>query len=48
MNFKTCDSGYYLNLFDNLCYPSCGDKLIVKEEDCDDGNLLPFDGCHEC
>ncbi|HEV8550384.1 MAG TPA: fibro-slime domain-containing protein [Polyangiaceae bacterium] len=25
--------------------PVCGDKLVEGSEACDDGNLLPFDGC---
>ncbi|CAD8157761.1 unnamed protein product [Paramecium pentaurelia] len=26
----------------------CGDEIISEEEECDDGNLNPFDGCYEC
>ncbi|CAK70439.1 unnamed protein product (macronuclear) [Paramecium tetraurelia] len=42
-----CQKGY--QLIDNQCYPYCGDKIVINGfEDCDDGNLLPFDGCFEC
>ncbi|CAD8190136.1 unnamed protein product [Paramecium octaurelia] len=26
----------------------CGDKVVQLYEECDDGNLLPFDGCFGC
>ncbi|CAK87295.1 unnamed protein product, partial (macronuclear) [Paramecium tetraurelia] len=26
----------------------CGDKVVELQEQCDDGNLLPFDGCFGC
>ncbi|CAK63414.1 unnamed protein product (macronuclear) [Paramecium tetraurelia] len=26
----------------------CGDKLVEMDEECDDGNLFPFDGCFGC
>ncbi len=28
------------------CSPVCGDKLIVKGEQCDDGNKISGDGCN--
>ncbi|CAD8121703.1 unnamed protein product [Paramecium sonneborni] len=30
------------------CIPHCGDKLVVGDEECDDGNLIAFDGCYYC
>ncbi|CAD8153745.1 unnamed protein product [Paramecium octaurelia] len=42
----SCLQGY--RLIGNLCQSICGDGLKVPEEDCDDGNLIPFDGCHGC
>ncbi|CAD8104983.1 unnamed protein product [Paramecium primaurelia] len=30
------------------CLPICGDQIIVDEDDCDDGNNDPYDGCHQC
>ncbi|CAD8057334.1 unnamed protein product [Paramecium sonneborni] len=42
----SCFQGY--QLVGIHCKPICGDKLIVIQEDCDDGNLIPFDGCHFC
>ncbi|CAD8087586.1 unnamed protein product [Paramecium primaurelia] len=35
-------------LYINRCYPICGDKLVLGKEECDDGNLIPYDGCYEC
>ncbi|CAD8121346.1 unnamed protein product [Paramecium sonneborni] len=51
--FSECKSGYTFDLFNyesdrNPCIPICGDKLIVGEEECDDGNYDPFDGCFNC
>ena len=43
-----CDTGYQLDETRNDCQPICGDNLVTLNEDCDDGNLLPDDGCHEC
>ncbi|CAD8203722.1 unnamed protein product [Paramecium pentaurelia] len=42
-----CEVGFYIQ--ENLCFPYCGDKLILElYEDCDDGNLQPYDGCFNC
>ncbi|CAD8207704.1 unnamed protein product [Paramecium octaurelia] len=42
-----CEVGY--QLLENSCYPYCGDKLVLQQyEDCDDGNLQPYDGCYQC
>ncbi|CAD8212862.1 unnamed protein product [Paramecium pentaurelia] len=42
-----CQRGF--QLIDNQCNPQCGDKIVIIDfEDCDDGNLIPFDGCFEC
>ncbi|CAD8077898.1 unnamed protein product [Paramecium sonneborni] len=41
-----CKSNY--NLIDNLCYSTCGDKIVTYDEQCDDGNLIYGDGCHFC
>ncbi|CAD8169663.1 unnamed protein product [Paramecium pentaurelia] len=27
---------------------NCGDQIIQENEECDDGNLVPFDGCFSC
>ncbi|CAD8214178.1 unnamed protein product [Paramecium octaurelia] len=35
--------------FSNQCIDFCGDGIISsKEEECDDGNYLPYDGCYKC
>ncbi|CAD8083265.1 unnamed protein product [Paramecium sonneborni] len=43
---QSCQIGFRLIL--NQCINVCGDGLIVQGEDCDDGNISPFDGCHFC
>ncbi|CAK91192.1 unnamed protein product (macronuclear) [Paramecium tetraurelia] len=43
---QICKEGYYV--IDNLCYSICGDKIITEDEECDDGNLVFGDGCHQC
>ncbi|CAD8094674.1 unnamed protein product [Paramecium primaurelia] len=30
------------------CIPQCGDAIITYDEECDDGNLLAYDGCYQC
>ncbi|CAD8097659.1 unnamed protein product [Paramecium sonneborni] len=41
-----CEDGY--KFVNNSCLSICGDQVITKEEDCDDGNLRPYDGCFNC
>ncbi|CAD8136801.1 unnamed protein product [Paramecium octaurelia] len=42
-----CEVGY--QLLENACFPYCGDKFVLQQyEECDDGNLQPYDGCFEC
>ncbi|CAD8151516.1 unnamed protein product [Paramecium pentaurelia] len=41
------NSGYYPDQINNKCYTKCGDSLKTSEEECDDGNLLPGDGCNQ-
>ena len=41
-----CDLGFVL--ISNNCPPICGDSLLRGDEECDDGNLIPYDGCYEC
>ncbi|CAD8148167.1 unnamed protein product [Paramecium octaurelia] len=41
-----CPSGY--NNVNNQCIPICGDLQLVVGEQCDDGNLILYDGCHNC
>ncbi|CAK82971.1 unnamed protein product (macronuclear) [Paramecium tetraurelia] len=44
---EECDTmGWYLEW--NQCFPYCGDKLVVGNEECDDGNIIPYDGCYQC
>ncbi|CAK78000.1 unnamed protein product (macronuclear) [Paramecium tetraurelia] len=32
----------------HYCYSKCGDQIIQWNEQCDDGNLEPRDGCNQC
>ncbi|CAD8146564.1 unnamed protein product [Paramecium octaurelia] len=41
-----CKLGYILK--EGICVSYCGDEIIISDEECDDGNLIPFDGCFEC
>ncbi|CAD8125624.1 unnamed protein product [Paramecium sonneborni] len=43
-----CLPGYYDDGINLPCLPLCGDLIVVEQEDCDDGNNNPFDGCHNC
>ncbi|CAD8212380.1 unnamed protein product [Paramecium pentaurelia] len=43
-----CDTSWDYNSLNKNCEPSCGDKIITGNELCDDGNDIPYDGCHEC
>ncbi|CAD8166523.1 unnamed protein product [Paramecium octaurelia] len=42
-----CLDGWYLHT-KNTCIPICGDNMLMLNEVCDDGNSLPYDGCHNC
>ncbi|CAD8193969.1 unnamed protein product [Paramecium octaurelia] len=41
-----CEDGYEFVNYN--CHSVCGDQIVTKEEDCDDGNTINFDGCFEC
>ncbi|CAK77371.1 unnamed protein product (macronuclear) [Paramecium tetraurelia] len=48
-----CEPEYNFDSFNyetgrNPCISICGDKIIVGDEECDDGNNDPFDGCFNC
>ncbi|CAD8214880.1 unnamed protein product [Paramecium octaurelia] len=35
--------------FSNQCINYCGDGIVTdQDEQCDDGNYLPYDGCYKC
>ncbi|CAD8188506.1 unnamed protein product [Paramecium octaurelia] len=43
----TCSFPY--QMINDVCQPICGDSIVTIEfEQCDDGNDIPFDGCHQC
>ncbi|CAD8049420.1 unnamed protein product [Paramecium sonneborni] len=40
---------FYQKCFKNECEGFCGDGMIqIPNEECDDGNYLPYDGCYDC
>ncbi|CAD8072785.1 unnamed protein product [Paramecium sonneborni] len=43
-----CDEGWIYIEQDQKCSPICGDLKLVQNEECDDSNLNPYDGCHNC
>ncbi|CAD8126709.1 unnamed protein product [Paramecium sonneborni] len=43
-----CEEGWIYNQQDQSCNPKCGDLKLVQNEECDDGNSIPYDGCHQC
>ncbi|CAD8042787.1 unnamed protein product [Paramecium primaurelia] len=43
-----CKTGWEYNELEKICIPICGDSLITHFEECDDGNNVPYDGCHLC
>ncbi|CAD8156097.1 unnamed protein product [Paramecium octaurelia] len=43
---KQCENGY--QLIDNQCHSICGDLIIASDEQCDDANEIPYDGCYQC
>ncbi|CAD8203431.1 unnamed protein product [Paramecium octaurelia] len=43
-----CDTRWDYNSVNQTCESLCGDKYITANEQCDDGNQIPFDGCHQC
>ncbi|CAD8117778.1 unnamed protein product [Paramecium primaurelia] len=44
--YLICQSGF--QNINGTCTPICGDKLVVADEQCDDGNIIFEDGCHVC
>ncbi|CAD8201482.1 unnamed protein product [Paramecium pentaurelia] len=43
-----CLTPWKLNTISGQCLPNCGDQIVVPQEECDDGNQIPYDGCYEC
>ncbi|CAK93759.1 unnamed protein product (macronuclear) [Paramecium tetraurelia] len=43
-----CEDGWVLDEFKQSCSPICGDMIINGDEECDDGNLISYDGCFQC
>lgn len=39
-------NGFKLLVATNTCVKIQNDSYITNDENCDDGNLAPFDGCH--
>ncbi|CAD8158129.1 unnamed protein product [Paramecium octaurelia] len=45
---QDCLFGWEFKESTKSCIPICGDTIITQDEECDDGNLLAYDGCHKC
>ncbi|CAK77967.1 unnamed protein product (macronuclear) [Paramecium tetraurelia] len=45
---QDCLVGWEFEESSQSCIPICGDTLITQDEECDDGNLVAYDGCHKC
>ncbi|CAD8105195.1 unnamed protein product [Paramecium sonneborni] len=45
---SVCVTGYTIQKTMKRCYPTCGNSSIVSEEQCEDNNLTPYDGCYNC
>ncbi|CAD8097695.1 unnamed protein product [Paramecium sonneborni] len=43
-----CQEGWEYNIIQKECNTICGDQKIVYDEECEDDNLKPFDGCYLC
>ncbi|CAD8130817.1 unnamed protein product [Paramecium sonneborni] len=43
-----CQDGWEYITSIKHCVPKCGDSIINQYEECDDGNLISYDGCHLC
>ncbi|CAD8154633.1 unnamed protein product [Paramecium octaurelia] len=47
---KSCEDliGLYYDNDSNDCLPLCGDEIVAGNEDCEDLNSIPDDGCYKC
>ncbi|CAD8051933.1 unnamed protein product [Paramecium primaurelia] len=43
-----CKIGWEYQKQQRICMPICGDSIITHLEECDDGNIIPYDGCYLC
>ncbi|CAD8129497.1 unnamed protein product [Paramecium sonneborni] len=43
-----CKEGWEYNILLETCFPICGDKLIIYDEECDDENQQEYYGCFNC
>ncbi|CAD8194891.1 unnamed protein product [Paramecium pentaurelia] len=43
-----CQEGWQYAEQVQRCSPICGDFKLVENEQCDDGNEIPYDGCFQC
>ncbi|CAD8148199.1 unnamed protein product [Paramecium octaurelia] len=43
-----CKGGWEYQKSQRKCIPICGDSIITYLEECDDGNVIPYDGCYQC
>ncbi|CAD8166304.1 unnamed protein product [Paramecium pentaurelia] len=49
-SLQSCEAqdGLYYESFSNSCVKLCGDGIEAGNEECDDSNMIPYDGCNEC
>ncbi|CAD8083688.1 unnamed protein product [Paramecium primaurelia] len=49
-SLQSCEAqdGFYYESFSNSCVNLCGDGIVAGNEECDDSNMIPYDGCNEC
>ncbi|CAK74180.1 unnamed protein product (macronuclear) [Paramecium tetraurelia] len=40
--------GLYYDNYSNDCFTQCGDGIVAGNENCDDENDVPYDGCYKC
>ncbi|CAD8116762.1 unnamed protein product [Paramecium sonneborni] len=45
---KECKKGWIYHIQLNRCISIFGDSFVTSIEECDDGNNIPYDGCHNC
>ncbi|CAD8103311.1 unnamed protein product [Paramecium primaurelia] len=47
---QSCEpqDGLYYENNSNSCVNLCGDGIVAGNEECDDSNTIPYDGCNEC
>ncbi|CAK57399.1 unnamed protein product (macronuclear) [Paramecium tetraurelia] len=45
---ENAEAGFYYQSSTNSCVNLCGDGIVTGQEECDDTNIIPYDGCFDC